>query len=101
MSERRLMYFRTDWCGVCHAKVPVAQEIARTLALPLEVHDMEGGDGAQLGESLRITTVPTLALVDGGRARFKLVGAMITPENAAHLASLTRRPGDEPSREAG
>jgi thiol-disulfide isomerase/thioredoxin len=94
MSERRLMFFRTGWCSVCHAKGPVAEEIARAMGMPLEVHDMESDEGSRLGESLRVSTVPTLALVDGDRARFKLVGAMITPENAAHLASLTRRPGD-------
>jgi thiol-disulfide isomerase/thioredoxin len=95
MSERRLVFFRTSWCSVCHTKGPVAEEIARSMGMPLEVHDMEGDEGSRLGQSLRVTTVPTLALVDGGRARFKLVGAMITPGNVAHMVSLTRRPGDE------
>jgi thiol-disulfide isomerase/thioredoxin len=96
LSERRLVFFRTGWCSVCHAKEPVAEEIARGMGMPLEVHDMEGDEGQRLGESLRVGTVPTLALVDGERARFKLVGAMITPANVAHMVSLTRRPGDEP-----
>jgi thioredoxin 1 len=91
----RLLLFRTQWCRVCHEKAPVAEEIARSMGMELEVHDLEGDPGAALGEAFRVTTVPTLALVRGGRARFKLVGAMITPENVAHLASLTKRP-DEP-----
>jgi thiol-disulfide isomerase/thioredoxin len=94
MSEQRLMFFHTEWCGVCHAKAPVAEEIARGMGLPLEVHDMAGDEGARLGQSLRVRAVPTLALVEGGRARFKLVGAMITPANVAHMSSLTRRPGE-------
>ena len=95
MGKPRLVFFRTQWCGVCHEKEPVAEQIARGMGMPLEVHDFEADDGHQLGESLRITTVPTLALVDDGHARFKLVGAAITPENVAHLVSLTRKPGDE------
>ena len=88
----KLMYFRADGCGVCHAKRPVAEEIARAMGLPLEVVDFEREQAP--AEALRVKGVPTLALVDGDRARFKLVGEMITPENAAHLAGLTRRPDD-------
>jgi thioredoxin 1 len=90
----RLVLFRTAWCRVCHEKAPVAEQIAREMGMELDVHDLEHDPGAALGEAFRITTVPTLALVQGGRARFKLVGAMITPENVAHLVSITRRPGE-------
>lgn len=85
----KLVYFRADWCGVCHAKRPVAEEVARAMGVPLEVVDYERASAA--AEALRIKTVPTLALVDGERVRFRLVGEMITPENVAHLAALTRR----------
>jgi len=91
VAPRRLVFFHTQWCHVCHEKAPVVEEIARSMELPLEVHDMEHDDGVPLAEALRITTVPTLALVVDGRARFKLVGRMITPENVAHLTGLTRR----------
>ena len=96
VPARRLVFFRTGWCSVCHAKAPLVEEIARSMDLPLEVHDLEHDDGVPLAEALRISTVPTLALVDGGRARFKLVGSAITPENVAHLAGLTRRSSDGP-----
>jgi hypothetical protein len=36
--------------------------------------------------------VPTLALVDGERVRFRLVGRMITPETATHLIGMYRPP---------
>jgi thiol-disulfide isomerase/thioredoxin len=90
---RKLLYFRADGCAVCHLKAPVAAEIARAMGLPLEVVDLDGMEGRARGEALRIRTVPTLALVDGARVPFRLVGAMITAENAAHLAALTREPG--------
>jgi thiol-disulfide isomerase/thioredoxin len=85
----KLLYFRAGWCAVCHAKGPVAEEIARTMVLPLESFDIDSDEGRALAEERRIKTVPTLALVDGARTPFRLVGSMITPENAAHLKSLT------------
>ncbi len=88
----KLLFFRADWCGVCYAKAPVAREIARTMELPLEVIDIEEEEGRIRAEELRIRTVPTLTLVDGARVPFRLIGRLITPENAAHLAALTRHP---------
>lgn len=85
-----LLYFRSDSCPVCHEKAPVAEEIARSLQLPLTVIDVGGDEGRRRAESLRIKTVPTLALVDGERVPFRLIGRMITPEAAAHLATLSR-----------
>ena len=31
----RLLYFRADWCGVCHEKSPVVEEIAASAGLRL------------------------------------------------------------------
>lgn len=81
----KLLYFRADWCGVCHAKRPVAEEIARAHGLPLEVLDVDEEAGTAEAEARRIRGIPTLALADGERVRFRLVGSMITPENAAQL----------------
>ena len=107
-SPFRLLYFRADWCGVCHEKSPVVEEIAAQAELPLELVDWETEDGQTRAMGLRVQTVPTLALVDGERVRFRLVGRMITPETATHLigmyrpASRSDAPGaDAPSGEAG
>jgi len=81
----KLGYFRAPWCGVCHEKAPVVREIAESLGLPLEEWDIEERSGAEEAERRRIRTVPTLALLDGERVRFRLVGRMITPENVRHL----------------
>ena len=84
----KLVYFRADWCGVCHEKSPVVDELARTAALPLEKVDWETEEGQTKALGLRVKTVPTLALVDGERVRFRLVGSAITPETAAHLIGM-------------
>jgi thiol-disulfide isomerase/thioredoxin len=98
MSENgmRLVYFRADWCGVCHEKNPVVDRLAAAAGLPLDVVDWESEDGQTRAIGLRIQTVPTLALVDGERVRFRLVGKMITPETAAHLIGMYR-----PARDSG
>jgi thiol-disulfide isomerase/thioredoxin len=86
----KLVYFRADGCGVCVAKSPVAEAIASAAELPLETHDFEAPDEQDAVERLRIRGVPTLALVDGERVRFRLVGAMITPETAEKLIEQAR-----------
>lgn len=86
----KLLYFRAGWCGVCHEKGPVAEAIARSTALPLDVVDWETEEGQTRAMGLRVQTVPTLALVDDERVRFRLVGRMITPETATHLIGMYR-----------
>lgn len=88
-STAKLMYFRADWCSVCHAKSPVVEQLAESSGMPLEIVDWESEEGQAKAVGLRIRTVPTLALVDGSRVRFRLVGAMITRENVAHLTAST------------
>lgn len=81
----KLAYFHAPWCGVCHQKAPLAAEIARTAGLELERWDVEETAGAGEAERRRIRTVPCLALLDGERVRFRLIGRMITLENARYL----------------
>ncbi|HET6229839.1 MAG TPA: thioredoxin family protein [Longimicrobiaceae bacterium] len=87
----QLVYLRADWCGVCHEKTPVAEEIARTMGVPLEMLDADREPEKARAEALRIRQVPTLALVDGDRIRFRLVGEMITADNVARLTEMTER----------
>jgi thioredoxin-like negative regulator of GroEL len=86
----KLIYVRADWCGVCHQKSPVVDAVAAAAGLPLDLVDWETEEGQTRALGLRVTTVPTLALVDGERVRFRLVGSAITPETAAHLIGMYR-----------
>lgn len=81
----KLAFFHAPWCGVCHEKAPLVERIARDAGLDLESWDVEEAAGAAEAERRRIRTVPCLALLDGDRVRFRLMGRMITPENARHL----------------
>lgn len=89
-----LAFFHAPWCGVCHEKAPVAEQIASDLRMELARWDIEEDGGRAEAERRRIKTVPTLALIHGERVPFRLVGRMITPENVRHLlAQSTPAPG--------
>ncbi len=87
-----LAYFHAPWCGVCHEKAPVAEQIAAAVRMDLARWDIEEDDGRAEAESRRIRTVPTLALIHGERVPFRLVGRMITPENVRHLLAQAGLP---------
>ena len=89
-KEMKFGFFHAPWCGVCHVKAPVVREIAQTLGLPLEEWDIDEEAGRQVAERWRVEQVPTLALLDGERVRFRIVGEMITPENVRHLVEYYR-----------
>ena len=92
-----LAYFHAPWCGVCHQKAPVAEQIAKDAGLPLERWDIEDDAGRAESQARRIKTVPTLALIHGERVPFRLVGSMITPENAAQMLARFVTPGPDAS----
>ena len=81
----RLLYFYAPWCSVCREKGPVAGRIAEAAGLELDQWNIDEEAGRIEGELRRIKGIPTLALADGDRVPFRLVGRMITPENARHL----------------
>jgi thiol-disulfide isomerase/thioredoxin len=80
-----LAYFQAPWCGVCHEKAPLVEEIAATANLELQRWNIEEEAGRAEAERRRIKTVPTLALIHGERVPFRLIGRMITPENVQYL----------------
>lgn len=80
-----LAYFHAPWCGVCHQKAPVVEQIAAAAGMDLARWDIDDDDGRAEAERRRVRTVPTLALIHGERVPFRLVGRMITPENVRHL----------------
>ena len=85
---RVFVFFYAPWCGVCHEKSPVVEALAKEHGLSLERFDIEEADGRAEYERRGLKQIPTLALVRGERTPFRLVGAMITRENVAHLMRL-------------
>lgn len=91
-----LAFFHASWCGVCHEKAPLVEQIASDLRMELARWDIEREDGRAEAERRRIKTVPTLALIHGDRVPFRLVGRMITPENVRHLLAQSAPNPDAP-----
>jgi thioredoxin 1 len=89
----KLVYLQAGWCGVCREKAPLVEELAASMQLRLEQLDHDDDGDRAAAAALRLTQVPTLALVDGARVRFRLVGVAITAETVAHLTRLTAPPG--------
>lgn len=90
-------FFHAPWCGVCHEKAPVVEQIASDLRMELARWDIEEPDGRAEADRRRIKTVPTLALIHGERVPFRLVGRMVTPQNVQHLLARFA-PDSEASR---
>jgi thiol-disulfide isomerase/thioredoxin len=78
-------FFYAPWCQVCQVKAPLVDELAREFGLPLHSFDIESADGAREYERRSLKQIPTLALIRGEHTPFRLIGAMITRENVAHL----------------
>jgi thiol-disulfide isomerase/thioredoxin len=95
-----LAYFRAPWCGVCHEKAPVAEEIASAVRMELAQWDLEEDEGRAEAERRRIKTVPTLALIHGDRVPFRLVGRMITLQNVRHLLAQVAPDPANPRQDA-
>jgi thiol-disulfide isomerase/thioredoxin len=90
-DESHFAFFHAPWCGVCHEKSSVVDDLAKEHGLALERFDIEDADGRAEYERRGIKQIPTFALVRGERMPFRLVGAMITPENVAHLMRMHGR----------
>jgi thiol-disulfide isomerase/thioredoxin len=88
-------YFHAPWCGVCLEKSPIADAIAAEHGLRLDHFDIETDDGRTEYERRGLKQIPTLALVRGERMPFRLVGAMITPENVRHLMGMHAQPNTD------
>jgi len=84
----RFAFFHAPWCGVCHEKSPLVDELSKEFGLELERFDIETPDGRAEYERRRVRQIPTFALVRGERMPFQLIGAMITRENVEHLMRM-------------
>jgi thiol-disulfide isomerase/thioredoxin len=85
----KLVYLQAAWCGVCREKAPVVAALADELGLRLETLDHDVAAERETAAALRVTQPPTLALVDGARVRFRLVGRLIEPETVRRLVAMT------------
>ena len=71
-----LVDFWAPWCGPCRIVAPAVERLSGELAGRLKVAKVNTDDEPALGERFRVQAIPTLVLMEGGRERDRVTGAL-------------------------
>lgn len=69
---KKILYFSAAWCGPCKNFKPIMEQISREL--PVEFIDVDANP--QLVAEYGVRNIPTLVVVDNGRAVSKQAGVL-------------------------
>jgi thioredoxin 2 len=79
--------FWAPWCGPCRMVAPELEKLARAQAGRWVIVKVNTDEQAELGERYRIRSIPTLAVVFGGRELARTAGAQPASEIERFVAS--------------
>lgn len=79
-----LLDFYADWCGPCRMVSPIVDEIARENPQYL-VGKINVDTEAELAQSFRVLSIPTLVVMKGGQVVKQSIGAKSKAEILAML----------------
>ena len=68
------------WCGPCKAVEPILQDLARTRAGELKVVRVNVDEAPAIAERFQVRGIPLLVLMQQGRERDRLAGAIPKPQ---------------------
>lgn len=71
-----LIDFWAPWCGPCRIVAPAVERLSEELAGKLKVVKLNTDDEPGLGQRFGVRSIPTLVLMDGGKERDRVVGAL-------------------------
>ena len=71
-----LIDFWAPWCGPCRIVAPAVERLSEELAGKLKVVKLNTDDEPALGQRFGVRSIPTLLLIDGGKERDRVVGAL-------------------------
>jgi thioredoxin 2 len=71
-----LIDFWAPWCGPCRIVAPAVERLSDELAGRLKVVKLNTDDEPALGERFGVRSIPTLVLMEGGRERDRVIGAL-------------------------
>lgn len=71
-----LLDFYADWCGPCRLLSPIVDKMAAEFAGKIIVDKIDIGVDSSIANKYKITTLPTILLVDKGEVKEKITGAV-------------------------
>jgi thioredoxin 2 len=83
--------FWAPWCGPCRMVAPELEKVARANAGRWLVLKVNTDEQEELGARYRIRSIPTLAVIHGGRELARLSGARPASEIERFVSDATRR----------
>lgn len=73
-KEKVLIDFYADWCGPCKMMAPVVEEVAEELAGKIKVGKVNVDENQDLAMEYGVMSIPTLVVIENGKAVKTLVG---------------------------
>ena len=81
------------WCGPCRFVSPILEELSREYAGRLKVVKVNVDDNPALAQRFDARSIPTMVVLQNGRAVDRIVGAMPKPQLTVRLSPfLIRKP---------
>jgi len=71
-----LIDFWAPWCGPCRIVAPAVERLSEELAGKLKVVKLNTDDEPTLGQRFGVRSIPTLVLMEAGKERDRVVGAL-------------------------
>lgn len=83
--------FWAPWCAPCRMTAPVVERMASDLAGRLKVAKVNTDEQPELGNRFGVRGIPTLILLQNGREKDRIVGAMPAAQMRSWLESRLER----------
>lgn len=83
-----LVYFWAPWCGVCRLIPPALNRFQEEWGDSIKIVKINADESLKLANTYRLTTLPTLILLDRGQIRHRLEGFHSTDDLRRQLEAI-------------